>query len=959
MLRGLLVVAALLLGALVAAGPSIHRELLARLTTAASQALGARVRLDGATGIVSSLLGGSLRVHGLRAAKAGAFRIDVQDVVIDFAPRALLDRRLAITRVVLRRPRVAVTDRVGDALPSGGSSSPSVPLSIERVVVDDGRVVVATSGDSGRRLYGADRVDVELRPVVAGERWHAIVERLGLRPRGVRVPALAARGVVKGRSRGVAARLDAHLMNSGRAGVTADVRWDRDPLRYRVALATDGLALRPFVASPPVARVRGTAVVHGAAASPARLAYTAALVAEGSTLGDLRIGLDGHGSGPQHRIEATASAAGSRVAAEGTLDVEAARVAARLRGVADLAALGRRLDLPLGGTATVVADVDGPLAAPRVAGTIDATEPRWSDTRLRRVAGRLAVESNPDGVRIAFAALTAEPRAGTTVSLAAPTTLAIGRVLELAPTTLVAREGRATVSARLGPGSAVDVALDVPALDLAALCRTLDAGECSGSLRASARLAGDGPSPSLHAVVHHSIGADVVADGRVPFPWPSGSRIDRVPLSVDMRSTGFDAAALQPFAGGAITKVAGRLDAAIHVAGPLAAPSIDGSLRLRAGQLEPAATRVLYRDVELSARLVPGSIVIDALSAHADGTLRGRGRIALDRFTPGALDVALALDAVRVLALPQYEATANGTLAVAGTASAPRIEGDVVIGPAVARPAGLSSGAGSTEPDPTIEIVGRAAPPPAPSAAPALADALALDLDVRVGDGVTVRRSDARIDLGGRLAVTKASGEALRVNGVVRLVRGWATFQSRRFTLEPSAIRFDGAPAAPTLDITATSRAGQYEVEVRVSGRPDKPVLALSSEPPLSESDVLAVLLFGAPTQELGQSQQADLQQRAVGLASTYVAGGLTRSVRDALGLDVLDVSAGEGDRPGEVRIGRYVTNDIFLSIAQEFGSRVGQAAGVEYRLRPRISVRLSTSTSGSSGIDVLWHRRY
>src|SRR6185369_5332396 len=288
-----------------------------------------------------------------------------------------------------------------------------------------------------------------------------------------------------------------------------------------------------------------------------------------------------------------------------------------------------------------------------------------------------------------------------------------------------------------------------------------------------------------------------------------------------------------------------------------------------------------------------------------------------------------------------------------------RVEGDVTIGPAVARPVGLSSGASSTEPDPTIEVVGRAAPVPVAESGPSLADALALDLAVQLGDDVMVRRSDARIDLGGRLQVTKASGGPLQVNGVVRLVRGWATFQSRRFTLEPSAIRFDGAPTAPTLDLTATSRAGSYEVEVHVSGRPDKPVLGLTSEPPLSESDVLAVLLFGAPTQDLGQSQQADLQQRAVGLASTYVAGDLTRSVRDALGLDVLDVSGGEGDRPGEVRLGRYVTNDIFLSIAQEFGSKVGQAAALEYRVRPRVSVRLSTSTSGSSGIDILWHRRY
>jgi autotransporter translocation and assembly factor TamB len=75
--------------------------------------------------------------------------------------------------------------------------------------------------------------------------------------------------------------------------------------------------------------------------------------------------------------------------------------------------------------------------------------------------------------------------------------------------------------------------------------------------------------------------------------------------------------------------------------------------------------------------------------------------------------------------------------------------------------------------------------------------------------------------------------------------------------------------------------------------------------------------------------------------------------------LVVLDVSMGDAQQPGEVRIGRYVTSDVFLSIAQELGTRVGQAATIEYRLRPRVSVRLSTSTTGSSGIDVFWHRRY
>src|SRR6185369_2346306 len=55
LVRWMLVLAVAVIAVALAAAPSVHRELLARLTTALSEALGARVRLDGTTGIVTSL----------------------------------------------------------------------------------------------------------------------------------------------------------------------------------------------------------------------------------------------------------------------------------------------------------------------------------------------------------------------------------------------------------------------------------------------------------------------------------------------------------------------------------------------------------------------------------------------------------------------------------------------------------------------------------------------------------------------------------------------------------------------------------------------------------------------------------------------------------------------------------------------------------------------------------------
>jgi autotransporter translocation and assembly factor TamB len=955
-MRRILVLAPLILViAALASVPFVQARLFRRLEQAVAEALGARVSVAGASSIMSSLVGGSVRVHGLRIVRHGAWRVAAEDVVVDFSPRALFDRRIVVSRIVLRQPRIAVTDRAVDALPRGGGES--VPLAIGRIVVDGGRIVLATGAAGTRRLYGADRIDVDVRPQWTSERWQAAVDRLALRPRGVTLPSLRARGSVKGRARGIAGRLDAILADAGRVRVAAKVGLDREPVRYRMAFATDGLATAPFVAGSPVERVRGTVVAHGTAGG--RLGYSAALVAVAPRLGDVHLGVDGHARGARHRLQATLAAAGMRGSGDGALDVDAATVDARVRVTGDVAELGRRLDLALRGRATVAAEVRGPLATPRVTGTIEAVAPAYGDARLTRLTAAGAVEIRPDAVRVELARLGAAPPRGSPWSLSAPTTLELGRAIVLGKTTLASSEARVTIGGRLGPGAAVDVALGLEDADLARICRVLDAGECSGTVRATARVTGVGPSPQLDAVVHHSIGADLVATGRVPFPWPSGAALARIPLALDVRSSGFDVAALQPFTRGAVLRLGGRLDLALAVTGSLAAPALAGRLHLSGGQVEPVATRVRYEDVELALSLAPGAIVIDRVAARAGGTLAGRGRVALDGFRPGAIDATVALERLRVVGLPQYEAAASGTLAVTGSPGAPLVAGDVVIDPAVVRPTGVPSGGASVAPDPTIEVVGAAATAVVAPAGPGLAEALALDLRVRIGDDVVVRRADARVDLGGRLEVTKAAGGPLRIQGDARLVRGWATFQERRFTVEPSAIRFDGPPESPTLDITAGTRVGAYDVTVRVSGTPAKPVLGLSSEPPLAESDVLAVLLFGVPTQELGQNQQADLQQRAVGLASAYVAGGLTRSVRDRLGLDVFDVSAGEGTRPGEVRIGRYVTSDIFLSIAQEFGSRVGQAATVEYRLRPRLSVRLSTSTSGSSGIDVLWHRRY
>jgi translocation and assembly module TamB len=242
----------------------------------------------------------------------------------------------------------------------------------------------------------------------------------------------------------------------------------------------------------------------------------------------------------------------------------------------------------------------------------------------------------------------------------------------------------------------------------------------------------------------------------------------------------------------------------------------------------------------------------------------------------------------------------------------------------------------------------------APAARFDVADALSLDVGIRITHDAWIRRDDADVELAGNLRLGKEAYHPLFINGDLRLVRGWYAFQGRRFDLDEGRVIFAGdVPPAPQLDIRARNRTGEYTVTVEIGGRATEPTLTLSSEPTLEQADILSLLVFGRPARDLGSEQSLDLQRKAISLASGYVMPELRQSMMKSLGLDTLEV----GDEG--VRAGRYVTRDIFVTLAQDFTGRTGQVMGVEYSVTHRMSLKLSTSTRGDSAVDLLWHRRY
>ena len=244
---------------------------------------------------------------------------------------------------------------------------------------------------------------------------------------------------------------------------------------------------------------------------------------------------------------------------------------------------------------------------------------------------------------------------------------------------------------------------------------------------------------------------------------------------------------------------------------------------------------------------------------------------------------------------------------------------------------------------------GTPTPDTQPPATPASTtfDDVALNVQVRIpdnlvlrGEGIEAARAsigDLNATLGGDFRVAKTAGKPMVLLGNVNTVRGTYSYQGRQFELvRDGQIAFRGSEEIdPRLDITAQRTIQGVEARVRILGTARNPELALSSNPPLDEGDILALIIFNQPLNQLGTGQQNSLAQRAGGIAAGFVVSPLAQALGSSLDLDQFEVQT--TDPTGRVNpavvIGQQVTQDMFLRFRQQFGNQQVSQFLLEYRL--------------------------
>ena len=414
------------------------------------------------------------------------------------------------------------------------------------------------------------------------------------------------------------------------------------------------------------------------------------------------------------------------------------------------------------------------------------------------------------------------------------------------------------------------------------------------------------------------------------------------------------------FIPGGADHVAGRATVDLSAGGAVGNPVLAGSVALDDGSYENQRYGTRLQKITVRLEGSGSKLTLASLSAQTPGggTISGSGDVDFADGMP--VTIAVKMDQARLINAALGTAVTDGALQVEGALSSHiALTGKVKIVKAEIRiPDTLPA---DVEQIPVKEInlpPDRQAEADAADAPPPQSMKVALDLAVDAPEQVFVRGRGLDAELGGALKI-KGTADQPIVTGALKLRRGDFNLLSRRLEFNKGIVTFSGGQKIdPELDFAATTKLPTVDVTLTVTGNATKPEIALSSSPELPQDEILAQLLYGKASGALSPFEAVQLAQATATLAGVGSGPGVLDKVRQALGLDRLDVEAGEGTSAApSLSAGRYVSRGVFVGAKQ--GATVGSsAATVEIELTPNVKVEtdVGADSSGKAGINLEWN---
>lgn len=241
-------------------------------------------------------------------------------------------------------------------------------------------------------------------------------------------------------------------------------------------------------------------------------------------------------------------------------------------------------------------------------------------------------------------------------------------------------------------------------------------------------------------------------------------------------------------------------------------------------------------------------------------------------------------------------------------------------------------------------------------------------LDVRIQSSPQLNFQNAFAKLAGdvdlHLRGTLANPSLL---GRVSITEGNATIAGTRYELQRGDITFTNpVRIEPSIDLNATAHVQDYDITLGIHGSPNKLNVSYRSDPPLPESDVIALLALGR-TQNEQRIYTQQQEQLAANTTDALLGGALNATVSSRVqrlfgsGSVKVDPSylGALGNSTTRITVEEQLGRNVTLTYATNVNTTAQQLLQAEIAINRHVSLLVTRDESGVFSMVVKATRRY
>lgn len=416
--------------------------------------------------------------------------------------------------------------------------------------------------------------------------------------------------------------------------------------------------------------------------------------------------------------------------------------------------------------------------------------------------------------------------------------------------------------------------------------------------------------------------------------------------------------------------VAGRIVANVQLGGALTDPTADGSIRFIDSRFEDRTIGTALEEINGDITLQYGNGNTAATAQLTATDLTGRRnavRFSADASIGGEesrIEGTLNLDQATLVKSRELEVVTSGDLALTGPLKSPKLAGTIDIRKLIAEIPALTSNGSSTKSYTPVDVTWLDAPEDLTERenepAKSTITPLTLDLKIRGRNAIIVRGRGLESEWSTDMSIS-GTASSPNIAGIVNVVDGTFDFAGRKFDITKGQVAFAGNdPSKGLIDFEAAYETDETTALLQVSGTVGNPTITLSSNPPIPQEDVMALILFGKNPTQLSAIESLQIATEIAQLTGAGGMGGsgLTGTLRNSIGLDALSLGVDPETGQGTVAVGKYLSDDLYVS-AQQSAGEVGTEITVTYEVSDKITVETTLKPDGAQSVSANYKKDY